>query len=40
MSISNYVAYKYFSDLLIHGREVSTIFNGYQERSSAWFKHK
>lgn len=40
MSISNYVAYKYFSDRLIHGREVSTIFNGYQERSSAWFKHK
>ncbi|MEE6657911.1 hypothetical protein RAO19_06660 [Pediococcus acidilactici] len=40
MLISNYVAYRYFSDRLIHGREVSTIFNGYQERSSAWFKHK
>lgn len=40
MLISNYVAYRYFSDRLIHGREVSTIFNGFQERSSAWFKHK
>lgn len=40
MLISNYVAYRYFSDRLIHGREVSTIFNGHQEVSSAWFKHK
>lgn len=40
MSISNYVAYKYFKDRLVHGRKVSTIFNGYQEHSSAWFKHK
>lgn len=40
MLISNYVAYRYFSNRLIHGREVSTIFNGHQEISSAWFKHK
>lgn len=40
MGISNYVAYKYFNDRLVHGREVSTIFSGYQEHSSAWFKHK
>lgn len=40
MGISNYVAYKYFSDRLIHGRKVSTIFSGYQEHSSACFKHK
>lgn len=40
MLISNYVAYRYFSNRLIHGREVSTIFNGFQGRSSAWFKHK
>ncbi|KAF0424903.1 hypothetical protein GBO86_08125 [Pediococcus acidilactici] len=40
MLISNYVAYRYFSTRLIHGRKVSTIFNGFQEHSSAWFKHK
>lgn len=40
MLISNYVAYRYFSNRLIHGREVSTIFNGFQERSSVWSKHK
>ena len=40
MAISNYVAYKYFSDRLVHGREVSSLFFGYQKHSSAWFKHK
>lgn len=40
MAISNYVAYKYFGERLIHGREVTTIMDGYQEPSSAWFKHK
>ncbi|KAF0370617.1 hypothetical protein JIO05_08420 [Pediococcus acidilactici] len=40
MGISNYVAYKYFSDRLVHGREVSTVFSGFQTHSSAWFKHK
>ncbi len=28
MLISNYVAYRYFSNRLIHGREVSTILTG------------
>ena len=40
MAISNYVAYKYFNDRLVHGREVSSLFFGYQKHSSAWFKHK
>lgn len=40
MEIGNYVAYRYFADRLVHGREVTTIFKGYQEKSSAWFKHK
>lgn len=40
MAISNYVAYKYFPDRLIHGREVTSLFGGYQKNSSAWFKHK
>ncbi|KAF0425847.1 hypothetical protein GBO86_03620 [Pediococcus acidilactici] len=40
MEIGNYVAYRYFADRLVHGREVTTIFKGFQEKSSAWFKHK
>lgn len=40
MAISNYVAYKYFGDRLVHGREVTTVMDGYQEPSSAWLKHK
>ena len=40
MAISNYVAYKYFGDRLVPGREVTTVMDGYQEPSSAWFKHK
>ncbi|MBW9300540.1 hypothetical protein [Pediococcus acidilactici] len=40
MAISNYVAYKYFPDRLVHGREVTSLFGGYQKNSSAWFKHK
>lgn len=40
MEIGNYVAYRYFADRLVHGREVSTIFQGDQFVSSAWFKHK
>ncbi|KAF0425845.1 hypothetical protein GBO86_03610 [Pediococcus acidilactici] len=40
MAISNYVAYKYFSERLVHGREVTSLFGGYQKNSSAWFKHK
>ncbi|WP_323052094.1 hypothetical protein [Pediococcus acidilactici] len=40
MEIGNYVAYRYFADRLVHGREVSTILQGFQSTSSAWFKHK
>ncbi|KAF0425794.1 hypothetical protein GBO86_03320 [Pediococcus acidilactici] len=40
MEIGNYVAYQYFPDRLVHGRKVTTIFKGFQEQSSAWFKHK
>lgn len=40
MAISNYTAYKYFSDRLVHGREVTTVMDGYQNPSGAWFKHK
>ncbi|WP_426422789.1 hypothetical protein [Pediococcus acidilactici] len=40
MALSNYVAYQYFSDRLIHGREVTTVFEGMQKTSSAWFSHK
>ncbi|KAF0425836.1 hypothetical protein GBO86_03560 [Pediococcus acidilactici] len=40
MAISNYVAYEYFQDRLIHGRKVTSFFSGFQPHSSAWFKHK
>lgn len=40
MAISNYVAYRYFNDRLVHGRKVGTIFHGEQSISGAWFKHK
>lgn len=40
MEVGNYVAYRYFADRLVHGREVSTILQGFQSVSSAWFKHK
>lgn len=40
MEIGNYVAYRYFADRLVHGRKVTTVFKGFQEQSSAWFKHK
>lgn len=40
MAISNYVAYYYFKDRLVHGNQVSTIFHGEQTVSGAWFKHK
>lgn len=40
MAISNYVAYEYFQDRLVHGRKVTSFFSGFQPHSSAWFKHK
>lgn len=40
MALSNYAAYQYFTDRLVHGREVTTIFDGMQRTSSAWFSHK
>lgn len=40
MELNNYVAYRYFRDRLVYGREVTTIFQGFQSTSSAWFKHK
>lgn len=40
MEIGNYVAYRYFSDRLIHGREINTFFQGFQTVSSSWMKHK
>lgn len=40
MALSNYVAYKYFGDRLIHGRQVTTIVHAKEPVSSAWFRHK
>ncbi|TLQ04834.1 hypothetical protein FEZ51_04135 [Pediococcus stilesii] len=40
MALTNYVAYKYFSDRLVHGRQVSTLFMSKEPISSSWFKHK
>ena len=40
MALSNYVAYRYFSGRIKHGREISTLFSYNELTSSAWFKHK
>lgn len=40
MALSNYVAYHYFNNRLVHGRAITTILDGMQKPSSAWFKHK
>lgn len=40
MELGNYVAYRYFADRLVHGRKISTIFQGFQSISSAWLEHK
>lgn len=40
MALSNYVAYKYFSNRLVYGRKVTTKFTAYEPRSSSWFRHK
>ena len=40
MALMNYVAYRYFSTRLRHGRRVSTRFSMWDRQSNAWFKHK
>ena len=37
----NYVLYTYYSDKIIHGSPVNTVFNNYEtDNKIAWFKHK
>ncbi|KRN27703.1 hypothetical protein IV38_GL001916 [Lactobacillus selangorensis] len=40
MGLVNYVAYRYFYNRLVHGRQVSTVFKFLETQSGAWFKHK
>ena len=41
MGAFNYVARTQFSDKIIHGTPVNTLFKGYEnERTDCWFRHK
>lgn len=41
MGVFNYVARTYFSDCLVHGAPVNTVFKGYEDdRTDCWFRHK
>lgn len=41
MGVFNYVVRSYFSDDLIHGAPVNTVFKGYEnDRTDCWFRHK
>jgi len=41
MCTLNYVLYTYYSDKIIHGLPVNTVFNNYEtDNKIAWFKHK
>ena len=39
MPIFNYVAHKYFTDI-IHGFPVNSVFNNFETRNDVWFIHK
>jgi hypothetical protein len=41
MCTLNYILYSYYSDIIIHGTPVNTVFNNYEKDNKiAWFKHK
>ncbi|WP_417444626.1 glycosyltransferase family 2 protein [Joostella sp.] len=40
MGLFNFVAYTYFNDKLMYGREVCTSFKAFENNKISWFKHK
>lgn len=40
MALMNYVAYRYFANQLVHGRQVATKFQYDLPNDDSWFKHK
>lgn len=40
MGLFNYIARTHFSDMLVHGTQVNTVFKAEKANSVSWFKHK
>jgi hypothetical protein len=40
MAVFNFVLRTHYNRMITRGRQVTTIFKGYEDNSGAWFKHK
>lgn len=40
MALFNYVAYRYFKNIILHGEQLTTKFKAFRDNGKAWIRHK